>query len=58
MKDDIINNFLFIVVGVITLYIGLKWKKPKNFYDVGFLHKYALIILGAMCVIYGIASFF
>ena len=56
MKDDIIGNFLFIIAGVIALYIGLKWKKPS--YGGGVVHKYGLIILGSMCVIYGIASFF
>lgn len=58
MKDGITGNFLFIIAGVVALYIGLKWKKPSYSYDIGVVHKYGLIILGSMCVIYGIASFF
>lgn len=56
MKDSIADNFLSIIAGVVALLLGLKWKKPS--YGGGVVHKYGLIVLGAMCIIYGIASFF
>lgn len=54
MNEDNLENCLFIMAGITSLYIGLKWKKPS--YGGGVVHKYALIILGCMSLLYGIVS--
>lgn len=56
MKGSIMENLLFILAGIIVLYIGLRWKNPN--YGGGIVHKYTLIILGAMAFIYGLVTLF
>ena len=55
MNNDM-DNFLFIMAGSVMLYVGLKWKTQKDFTDFRIVHKYTLIVLGSMAILYGIVS--
>ena len=48
-------DFLFILIGAVSLYIGLRGKKPT--YGGGIVRKYVLIAIGILFVVYGLLSF-
>lgn len=56
MEVEYIEYFLFVLFGFILIYVGVQWKKPN--YGGGIVHKYGLIILGLMSLIYGLISLF
>jgi hypothetical protein len=55
MNENIKYGFLFLTVGVASLYFGLSWKKPS--YGGGIVHKYGSIALGIIFIIASIFSF-
>jgi len=56
MQKDTGFNILFILIGMVSLILGLTWKKPT--YGGGFVRKYGAIILGIIFLLYGVFSFF
>ena len=54
MKENTIKDLLFILIGIIGLIVGLTWKKPS--YGGGVVHKYGVIVIGFIFLIYGIIS--
>jgi hypothetical protein len=56
MQKDTAYNILFILVGIVSLILGLTWKKPT--YGGGTVRKYGAIILGVILLLYGIFSLF
>ena len=52
MNHDIQYGVFSIALGLISLYLGLAWKKPT--YGGGIVRKYGSIVLGFFLVIYGI----
>jgi hypothetical protein len=56
MQKDTGYTILFILVGIVSLILGLTWKKPT--YGGGTVRKYGAIILGVTFLLYGIFSLF
>lgn len=55
MSEDIKYGLLFLGMGVLSLYIGLSWRRPN--WGGGKVHKYGAIIMGGFCVLIAILSF-
>ena len=56
MSEGIKYNLLAILLGVIALALGIRWKRPS--YGGGYVHKYKLIIIGFLLLIFGFISLF
>jgi len=52
MNEDLKYGLLFLGIGVLSLYIGISWKKPS--YGGGVGHKYASIGVGVIFLAYSI----
>ena len=52
MNENIKYGILFILVGVIGLFLGITWKKPN--YESGKVRKYLSIAGGILAIIFGI----
>jgi hypothetical protein len=51
-EDNIKDLFLFVGLSIISLYLGLSWKKPS--YGGGVVHKWGAICAGFICGLYSI----
>jgi len=56
MNANLKNGFFFIAMGLLSLIIGIKWKKPT--YTGGAVHKYSSIVFGVFCVLVGVLFLF
>lgn len=56
MQNNMGYNILFILIGTVLLVLGFTGKNPN--YGGGIVHKYFGIILGFICLLYGIFSMF
>jgi len=55
MNSDTTSHLITVALGIISLIIGLTWKKPASL-SVGIVHKYGAIALGIICIIIGLSN--
>jgi hypothetical protein len=56
MAKDTMYDLLFILIGLVNLYLALNWKKPA--YGGGIVRKYFSMTIGILFIIYGLFSLF
>jgi putative Mn2+ efflux pump MntP len=56
MTEDNKYSILFILLGIVTLFVGLIGPRPT--YGGGWVRKYASIVGGLLSILYGIVSLF